>query len=643
MKRKSILMTIVSVLFAGMAWGQGTWQAWPTTATVPADVVGRDTIYFCANLADQYPIELGYDVSGRRLSPQYGEWSLISRTSTNVQAVDYQADATKNGGAGNAYKVVGSGEGGLLFEYVAADAQCGLDVGEKYWVYVFILPDFSNVQSNDTIICKTTGTYTPAFNRNPLFAEKLALLTTAGITYTWRGMLPNTPVDLSVAPASYDYVDTLEVTASPAKYSCGNRGVFTFHVVVTEEIGQLPSKSEGLCPENIPDLVGLNPNVVFGRTNVQGTYTPAAIPALTGWTGYNDLADNSKPTYITFTFTYNECNNAGTKTVRDSIVLIKTHASNNWWNSDTTIVCRKIGTESIFTYWNSSDIDYPAIVTPGLPKPGLTATTSHWFDRGMGNFPVVYGTISGNPSLDDKTVNVDDMKSNVGYHYMWRPDPAAFPCLIDPATGVPDSGKIVVIIQDPFIALDYTAQLCRESYIASAAPNNRFSLSKYTGITGIQWNYEGGVGTGGLVATKDSIDLANLYNGTYKYSYHLPDNCNISGGDGVFYLKVTNKIKVSTSKKVKYCIEKLPAAINLNDVMNIAVSGVTWGYTGAAANPTNTAGFTQDGILNIADFVVANGDQTRTLEFEIKSVPANACDVTVNTKLTIEFADSSTF
>jgi len=253
MKRKSFLMTIVALLFAGVAFGQEI--AWPSTLpTDAASTKAADTIYFCLATDSLYPIELGYDVAGKRLHPSYGVWSLVSRTSSDITAVDYNIGVPNgNGGAGNAYKAVGSGKGGLLFEYKATDEQCGIAVGKKFYVYVFVLPDFTNVISKDTFICKTTAHSSITINLAYNFASYLDLYAKADVTVAWKhGGTALTKTIWTDSIATYTLADTLEVTAAHPDYSCGLEGRFKF-VVRVDSIGQLENLAYGICAE---DTVG---------------------------------------------------------------------------------------------------------------------------------------------------------------------------------------------------------------------------------------------------------------------------------------------------------------------------------------------------------------------------------------------------
>jgi hypothetical protein len=605
MKRKSIFLTVVAVLFASTVWGQGI--SWPST--VPADVKGRDTIFFCFTADSLYPIELGYDVAGKRLSPEFGDWSLISKTSDDVSAIEYNMDGTKNGGAGNAYKTVGSGRGGLLFQYIATDKQCGLEVNERFWIFVFVLPDFNNVITKDTLKCKRTTGSDTLITFNNSFAEYKDLYEKAGITAAWKhgGSFPNIPTDTL---ETYTLADTLVISKAPAGYTCGIEGVFNYTLKIVNEIGPLDPRSFGICKEDtVGDLGKRDPNLIFKRNNVNGSYSPSTIGS-TGWAIQSSSGLYAKA----FTFTYYICDGT-TRTVEDSLYLQVYHGN---WGVDTATVCRKPGEESVFTYYNM--LTYPNIPGGKLP---LDEGVSYWYERGLtltdGALTGNYGTVGDVASLTDKSINNDVLKSNMGYHYLWRPDPGKFPCMVNPSTKLVDSGYLVLIIQDKSFAIDYTAQLCKSSYAGQP-----FSLNAYTGLS-TTWN--------------DGPNLSNISDvpvGTYKYTYNLPADCG-PGGNGVFYLKVTEKVKAPSSKTVKYCVQKLPGAINVNDVLGVAVASLKWETISGFTN-VNTSFNTTTGILDIGKYAQENGSGEATLTFT--ATGTGGCGVNTGTTVTLIFTNS---
>jgi hypothetical protein len=379
MKRKSILMTIVAVLFAGVAIGQII-TPWPTT--LGSGVKAADTIYFCERAETQFPIELGYDVSGRNLHPSYGNWSLVSKTSSSVTAIDYDTDVNvKNGGAGNAYKTVGSGKGGLLFQYNATNDLCGLGVGEKYWVYVFILPSESDIVYRDTLFCKDPSASTDTeIDFGAVFKEYIDLFKSVGFTGIGTDIkwLHGTGTGKQTAsikvPNIIPLQDTLVLApgGSPkGKYDCGD--TITFKVVVqVKDTISLTARGKHLCfDDTLSYLQGKTLSELFGREGVPGSY--AASPALLPWGGTNVEKK-------LFTFTYKTCKvspAAETETVTDTLYL---HASSpvtgSYWGKDSLTFCRLASTVDI----------YKLLDLTTSAKPGITLGNSYWYDRNLGKF-----------------------------------------------------------------------------------------------------------------------------------------------------------------------------------------------------------------------------------------------------------------
>jgi hypothetical protein len=650
MKRKSIFLTIVVLLFAGTAFGQQSLH-WPSSID-PAEVKGQDTLYFCARPDSLYPLELGYDGLKLRLHPSYGEWSLLATDGENVAGDYLVGDAArpdgskkKNAGAGNAFKTVGSQTGGYLFQYEAKDEQCGLAEGKKFWVFVFIVPDAGDVITKDTNFCKDTNpNAVTEVNFNSVFKEKLDHYSNAGLAWAWKngstGKKPNVKIG-----EVYDttLLDTLIITPAP-NYNCGIEIRFSYTVHVKDSLGWLDPKSESKCFDDTIGKGNKNPNFYFKRDDINGSYAGQTInKPHTAWS----YDATSKTATAVFRFTYLDClgTNPRNKYVDDVLQLsgqsIQDLGYDNW-GSDTVIECREPGKKDIlYDFYKSSQIDYPAFasLTPPLYKPGLDENGAYWYERGLtgvdGSLTGIWGTKTPLPSLDGRAVNLDELQSNRGYHYLWRVDAGVWECLVGTASHEPDSGYIVVIIQDEIVAQDYTAQLCKESYVNALTPaNKKFSLFKYTGVntswTGPQLN-----------ATKDSILIPTLSAGTHKYTYNIPADCG-PGGDGVFYIKVTDKIKVSASKAVKYCVYRLPAMINFNDVLNIAVQGIEWELVSATvggATITTVTGFSTDGILDILKYGTKHNG-VATLKFKIKN--GGECGVNNNTELTLEFVTDIT-
>jgi hypothetical protein len=624
MKRKSILMTIVALLFAGIAFGQ--------LPALPGDgsVVGRDTIFFCARTDSLYPIELGYDVAGKRLHPSYGDWSLIGKTSSGLAAAEYDLGVPNgNGGAGNAYKVVGSGIGGYLFQYTSTDAQCNLAVGEKFWVYVFILPDYQDViGGKDSVICVVTPTVprsypqSGAINLDVIFKKYIDLYIAAGFTFPtnkWtnpkgakKGEYGTLDID---SVATYVFNDTLVFASKPAAYLCGDSIPFKLKITV-DTIGQLYPLSVGICPpDTLGDLGARDPNEIFER-NFGGSYNPSTIANGTAWT------PKGLAFWKAYDYTYTDCYGSA-KHVFDTLYLLHWVGS---WGIDTVTYCRDSASLSIFTLYDDPQINYPAI---GQAKPSLNNTNSYWYDRAVGGTYPPFGTISGLTSLNGYSVNLDDLKSNVGYHYLWRPDAAALPCLVNPSTGLPDSGYIVVILQDPVTTQDFRAQLCIDSW----SVGDKFNVGEFTGITSGWASPIVTDATGSNLA----ITAPLLNKNTYTYSYHLAAGCG-AGGDGVFYLRFTKGVKTPKSKKVEFCVNKLPASINLNEILGVAVKGLNW-VSGQSL--TTTDGFTAStGILNVITYVGVHGATAGTdLTFTVTGVD---CGIPSTTTVTLSFVSDIT-
>ncbi|MDR0605760.1 MAG: hypothetical protein LBG80_15815 [Bacteroidales bacterium] len=636
MKRKSILMTIVAVLFAGVAWGQVVPPAFPGSHL--SGVEGSDTIFFCYRTDSLYPLELGYDVAGKSLSPNYGKWTLYTHTE-GAYASDYSIDpAVKNEGAGNAFKLVKSSEGGFVFQYEAEDELCGLESGKKFWTYVFVLPDYQDGVEKDTIVCVTTTPGTYAGTLEAAFKKYIDIYEAANFTWKWkRSSSQNSAYSVKTdSVAKYTFTDTIVLTppaTAGTDYTCGNEVPVVLRVSV-DTIGQLASLKIGICavdtlPSNMRDK---DPNIVFKRI-VPGTYSPATIGSQ-GWT--SKIVKNKAGSDITiyekeFIYEYEDCK-VGTKYVHDTLTLM---ASYGYWDKDTVSLCRDSASYSVFTLYNDAQVDYPNVPEG---KPGLTQSNSYWYDNGNGltgsNFS--YGTITppGGASLapGGYRINASILKSNIGYHYLWRPDPGAFECLINPVTQDIDSGTVVFILRDPAYAQDYTAQLCQTGY-------GKFDLNAYT-LQSVEWDnlatHKGLEANKYIVAVGDSIK----YPGTYKYGYSLPANCG-PGGKGVFYLKVTEHVKAPKSKTVVFCYKRLPGGINANDILGVAVSGLTWTasytpYQGTATTLGASDGFdVNTGILNITTF--NRGSAGDVIEFTTDA--GEDCGVPNDTKVTVKLVD----
>jgi hypothetical protein len=665
MKRKSILMTIVMLLFAGIAVGQRG-PKWPETGDIGGTGFPKanrvDTVYFCQDINAQYPIELGYDGLGLSLHPSYGEWSLYATSNNNV-AADYDFN-TGNGGAGNAFQTVGTKYGGYIFQYVSKDPGCGMAINDKFWVFVFVLPTEDNaVEQRDTIAClkdvKTSGV---TKNFSIVYADYIDLYKKAGFNPlpTFKENIHKLPASSLPEKGTKDtvFVDTIVIAATgfpkngneAFKYSCGDTIRFSYKVKVTDFIGQLPSKGLSVCLSDTSTYKGMLPKDLFDRKNIPGTYDVNEV--YTNFGGLEDItgtitgiASTIKVYKRVFTFTYDDKCATPEETnlkVKDSIIFIEKFHANPNWGRDTAVFCRGeiVGTQaSIFEFYNNAQIDYPLI---GIPKLPLDNTNSYWYDRGIrdkDNKPGGNGTVHNVPSLPENTydVLVEELKANVGYNYLWRLSLTKFPCFVD-ADNNPDSGYIVVIIQDPLLAQDYTSQLCKKSY----GNTGKFSLAQYTGLRGIQWSSIN-IPNSALSASKDTVYIGSLTPNTYKLKYNLPASTCSIGGDGVFYLKVSDRVVVPQSKTVTFCVEKLPAQINLNDVLNISVNGLVWQYVPVTSNgsPASLGSEfnTTTGILDVNQYTTAHGSGVVELKFKTV-VPGgvNSC-ITDGQELTIKFGD----
>jgi hypothetical protein len=598
MKRKSILLTIVAILFASATWGQG---GWPDAATAAAKAKECDTIYFCLSTDSLYPIELGYDVAGKRLHPSFGDWSLIATTSSSVTAVDYAFDATiKNGGAGNAYKTVGSGVGGLLFQYESKDIQCGLNVGEKYWVYVFVLPVASNGVKTDTFYCWKKGETPLTVDFDKIYKDTIDLYKRAGLNVTapdggWKhGSTSFAPIKLD-SVATYYFRDTLVVaTKTESKsYSCGTLIPFEYEVRVDSIARDTLGKGYVICTTDTVDENGKrSPNYWFKRNLKDGKYREGLLPSsnilnsIVPW----KPADKANK-YKIYYYHYGKCYGAGIpKPIQDTLYIIDVLPSANV-GGDTVMYCRGTSSVSLLDEKIWGKASYPGL------KPDLNAGNSYWLDFGIKRNAVVptagkspdYGTLNERTSLKDgNKLKLDSMRASIIYHYKWSA--SGIDCFYD-AAGDPGWGILSLILQDPVSAQDYTAQVCL------------------------------------------SLDKLNLN----TYTYEVPADCG-TGGKGVFYLKVAPAVKIPRSKTVVFCAAKLPAAINLNDVLGIAAKNLTWSAIDNS-NPWfgNAAFSTADGTLDITKFVQASGGNIPSGKVTFTTVAGTDSCVPGGINLTIDF------
>jgi hypothetical protein len=583
MKRKSILMTIVALLFAGVAFGADYWfdgsgnpestVPSPPSTTLPVDVKGVDSIYFCAVADALYPIEFGYDVAGKYLSPKYGEWSLLA-TTEGVTLGDYTF--TGNGGAGNVFKGVGSGIGGYVFQYVATDELCGLAEGEKYYIYVFVLPNVgSEPVQKDTSVCE--GSTISSFDPRDHIPYKNV--------YEAAGFGFNAPVPASwtiaTAVAGDDdsvYVATIDLTLpdnakNPGAYTCGGTITFNFKVTVTPKDFTLDPKKIDICSSDTAGANGLrNPAVaeLFNRT-VSGSYAPATVGGGT-WTAYGDGRF-----YKWFVYTYKSCaTGGGNLTVYDTLFLTPGVGGNGDWGVDTVVLCRQGSTADLYNIYSSVQGGGPALLT----------TNSYWKDYGVSNdSPVTnYGTIDNGTSITGiHTIDLDNMLASAGYYYKWELD-AASNCFAG------DSGKIVVILTDPFVASDYRVQVCNK--------DAEFDIAAYTGISDdAAWTSIPST----LSLSNGKITWPAGTKSTYKLEYNLSAGCGAAGG-AVLYLKLTDVLTIAGSVEEIYCKTKLPASINLNELLGISNAG-SWTYT-SGGNVTDA--WTVAGIVDCSKLLALN-------------------------------------
>ncbi|MDR0618417.1 MAG: hypothetical protein LBG17_00770 [Bacteroidales bacterium] len=618
MKRKSILMTIVAALFAGVAWGQTI----PLPTSLATGVKGSDTIFFCANADSLYPIEFGYDVSGRRLHPSYGDWHLLAKTSSTVTVDDYQFDPTiKNEGAGNAFRAVGSGIGGILFEYTAKDEQCGLLENEKYWVYVFILPEENKtVTTLDTFLCYKESALPVTIKFSKVFEKYVNLYAQAGLTASWlsgnNGLTKEIKLD---SVASYALRDTLKITIEPG-YSCGDTIPFLYQIRVDSIARDTIARAYSICAsDTIGDMGKRDVNLTYFKRNLpNGAYNKTTVGS--PWVPNTNAPNGSTKKIATYTYTYYDCK-APSKphTIVDTLKIIDNLGNDAYLGIDTVNYCR-VATGSVPV------IDFYAQAWY-LNKPNLSNTDSYWADRGTKDenspSPSSYGTESGTSSLiGGYDLNLDDMGSSIGYYYRWNVDASVHTCFTD-NNGKPGWGTLVVILQDPFVAQDYTAQLCKESYLNG----DKFNLNTYANLPAVSWS---GTGLSGSNITPYDLDKS-----TYKYKYEASGDC--ATGKGVFYIKITSKVRTPSSKTVKYCLAKLPSQINLNDVLGVAVKSLTWSSSNSL---TVDDGFDASlGILDIGKYIKSKGRTATELTF-VTATGSSTCGVPTGIVLKIDLVNN---
>jgi hypothetical protein len=606
MKRKSILLTIVALLFAGLASAQNSWIDPNVSSTVPTDIKGSDTIYFCATTDSLYPIELGYDVAGKRLHPSYGDWSLYAVSQPGLSVRDYKIDA-----AGNVYNVVGSGIGGYIFKYLAKDVQCGLQQNEAFYVYVFVMPDLANVITEDTLICYNTTPPGQTFPVTPQNSFNYTdLYNKAGITFAWRH--PSTTNIRIDSIGTYVFIDTFDISVKPAKYNCKDEGIYRLTVHV-DSLRNLDPLNVGICASDTLDPA-LSPWDIFKHWTRHinwpgmgaGQYTPDLVKNGTWFLGTTD-------TFMVFEYAYRNCF-GDPKIVKDTVYLLPDHGAQGYfWGKDTIVQCRPTGLRDLFALYMEPEIDYLSS-TAGLPsgpwhKPALGINKAYWYERGKNydhtsSNPIDLGSVYGGPTMAGSYIlNYDNMASSIGYNYLWRPDPSKFPCIAS------DSGVMVVILNDLLQAADFRVQLCQKFITAGA----KFDLAAFTGIKGASWYY-GAYPNPVTSLVNDELELSNTtytYGpGVHKLLYDVSSGC--GGGRATLFIKIANNVKIPTNITEKFCVSTLPATINLNEVIGLYDGSASWAATNIGT--ATAAGFDSvTGIIDVGKFGNAVYDYVFTL------------------------------
>lgn len=558
----SCSMVLAMLLFSKPATAQSL-HTWPTSLSGLA--LKSDTIYICADIDTIHPIELGYDIPGLRLHPSYGDWSLYA-ISDKASPNDYAVSNAKNEGAGNAFKVVGSGIGGYVFQYIAKSTQCGLAVGESYFVYVFIIPSLNIPLSKDTLLCKQPAGSSLPTNIISYFPHA-ELYQKANLTLTWNPaafpVMPTDSVDMKV------YTSTFTVSGAARALGCGTTGIFNYTVDVSSEGFTLDPISVNVCvADTVGSLANRNPNVYFGRS--AGTYSPATIG--NNWGG----------TSQSYVFTYVDClGNA--KTVTDVLQITSSPADQNW-GRDTLFICRT-QVANVVDLYNLSQ---------GITPISLLPTNSTWADRGVtGTLPLVFGSSGASVFSLPSSVNIADAGANIGYNFLYRMDPSL--CFGG------DTGLFILMVHDPFKAVDFRTQLCTD-YL----PSNSFDLGAFTGIENGSWRYVGALATAIDPISNNQLTSAQLVRmgiGTHKLSYTVPAGCG-GGGVGVMYIKIGGKASIPANVSERYCKRTLPSSINVNEVL---------GFSGLPAGANNA--WTLESVSNAGSSVSGGALAAARLHF----------------------------
>lgn len=567
--KKSILnylLAVVAVCFAGISMAQ---NPWPTTLPLGTP---SDTMFFCSSPDSLYPVEFGYDIAGKYLSPSYGDWELYAVT--GAQPVSYDFGANKNGGAGNTFRVVGEDYGGYVFRYTSNNDQCGLDDGDEYFIFVFIMPDLATTVTQGDTVCRVPAgnhavTYANNFIHKDLYAK-------AGFTLTFNPTGFTQSID-----AKGIFVHTSDFTLTPnphGNYNCGYTGQLKYTVTVIDSIDNWVGKILDLCPEDtiggaatrsLKTLLGRNfVSANYSLTN-GGTQNIITIADLANW----GTLPAKKEIYLNYV---DPC--TGTAKVVVDTVHMGRSFPDDFHGQDTITLCRRDSIGDLYDIYDMS-------TKFGVPH--LAKSSFDWTDWGItGQNPINYMTHSGLSSLiNHKDINLKDMFSETYYHYNWT--------VLDPTCFQGDSGRIVLYLQDPIIASDYRLQMCN-SYAGI------FDFNAFINISGASWS-DGNDNP--ISGTLTAAEVAALPLGVSEFKYSLNDLC--SSGSAVFYIKKTKNPVISTSVVEKYCIAYAPSKVNLNDVLGFVDAG-TWAITSATkfgggsvtipATHLNTA----TGVLDVA-------------------------------------------
>lgn len=528
-------MLLVGLFFVKYAEAQAL-NTWPAASGL---AVKSDTLYICADIHAIHPIELAYDIPGLRLHPNYGDWGLYA-ISDNASPNDYAVNNAKNGGAGNAFKVVGSGIGGYVFQYEAKSSQCGLNTGDLYFMYVFIIPSLSTPISVDTLLCKQADGKSLAKVINNYFPHA-ELYSKANIKAAWNPS--QFPVMRTDSVGTMLYTADFTVSGPAGALACGSTGKFDFTVSVTNADFTLKPISINICQADTVGVLGTrSPNVYFGR-NVAGTYSPKV------------LGGNWAATSQSFVFSYVDCL-GNVKTVTDVLTMGSAPDKHNWGRVTLTLCRNQVASEAELYS-----------LTQGITPISLLPTSSTWDDRGIsGTLPLVHGPSGASVFNSPSSINTEDMGANIAYNFLYRVDPSL--CFGG------DSGLFILMLQDPFTAVDFRTQLCAD-YLGTD-----FDLASFTAVKDGTWSYVGAMASSVGLITKSLLkgsQLTTMGVGTHKLQYEVAAGCG-GGGVGIMYMKIGGKVSIPASVTERYCKKTLPAVINVNEVI---------GFSGLASGDIN--------------------------------------------------------